>query len=277
MTTRRHALSDDQWALLQPHLPGNRRRGRPYKGHRLVLDGILWILSTGAPWRDLPRDYGPWSSVFGRFNRWRQSGLWDELLTALHAQADAQGGIDWELFCIDASVVRAHKAAAGAEKKSAGQGGEPADHALGRSQGGFGTKVHLACDGAGRPLGVVVTPGQQHESTVFEAVLDTVAVPQRSGQTRRRPRRVAGDMAYNNKRIRGWLRGRRLGAVIPRPENQRRRRFDKVRYKGRNVVERLIGWLKERRRLATRFEKLAVNFVAMLKVGMILWFLKKEL
>jgi transposase len=123
----------------------------------------------------------------------------------------------------------------------------------------------------------VVTPGQQHESTVFEAVLDTVAVPQPSGQTRRRPRRVAGDMAYNNWRIRGWLRGRRMGAVIPRPKNQRRRRFDKVRYKGRNVVERLIAWLKERRRLATRYEKLAVNFLAMLKVGMILWFLKKEL
>ena len=72
----------------------------------------------------------------------------------------------------------------------------------------------------------------------------------------RRPKRAAGDMAYNNKRIRGWLRSRRMGAVIPRPKNQRRRRFDKVRYKGRNVVERLIGWLKERRRLATRFELL---------------------
>jgi len=117
MTTRRHALNDDQWALLQPLLPGNRRRGHPYKGHRLVIDGILWILHTGAPWRDLPRDYGPWSTVFGRFNRWRKSGVWDELLTALQAQADAQGRIDWEVFCIDGSVVRAHKAAAGAEKK----------------------------------------------------------------------------------------------------------------------------------------------------------------
>lgn len=115
--TRRHALSDDQWALLQPLLPDNHRRGHPYKDHRLVLDGILWILHTGAPWRDLPGDYGPWSTVFGRFNRWRRCGLWDQVLTALHAKADEQGGIDWDLFCIDASVVRAHKAAAGAEKK----------------------------------------------------------------------------------------------------------------------------------------------------------------
>jgi transposase len=148
---------------------------------------------------------------------------------------------------------------------------------LGRSQGGFGSKVHVVCDGQGRPLGVVLTPGQRHESTVFEAVMDTVAVPQRGRSSRRRPRRVAGDKAYNHHRIRSWLRSRRMGAVIPRFKNQRRVRFDKRRYKRRNVVERLIGWLKERRRLATRFEKLAVNFLAMLKIAMILWFLKKEL
>ena len=107
--------------------------------------------------------------------------------------------------------------------------------------------------------------------------MDTVCVPQPGRPPRRRPKRAAGDMAYNNQRIRGWLRARRMGAVIPRPKNQRRRRFDKARYKGRNVVERLIGWLKERRRLATRFEKLAVNFLAMIKIAMTLWFLKKQL
>jgi len=108
-------------------------------------------------------------------------------------------------------------------------------------------------------------------------VLDTVQVPQMQGPARRRSKRVAGDKAYSNRRIRAWLRGRGIGIVIPTKKDQRRRRFDKTRYQGRNVVERLIGWLKERRRLATRFEKLAVNFLAMLKVGMILWFLKKEL
>ena len=126
-------------------------------------------------------------------------------------------------------------------------------------------------------MGVRVTPGQRHESTVFEAVMDTVAIPQRGRCPRRRPRRVAGDKAYNHQRIRGWLRSRRMGAVIPRFKNQRRVRFDRARYKQRNVVERLIGWLKERRRLATRFEKLAVNFLAMIKIAMMLWFLKKEL
>ena len=117
MTSRRHALSDAQWEVLRPLLPTNDRRGRPYKDHRLVLDGILWILHTGAPWRDLPEHFGPWKTVYGRFNRWRKQGLWDKVLTALQARAQEQGRLDWEMFCIDGSVVRASRAAAGAEKK----------------------------------------------------------------------------------------------------------------------------------------------------------------
>jgi transposase len=116
-TTRRHALSDAQWQALEPLLPGNDRRGRPYKDHRLVLDAILWVLATGAPWRDLPREYGPWSTAYNRFRRWRLRGVWDRLLAALQARAEATGDIDWDLFCVDGSVVRAHKAAAGAGKK----------------------------------------------------------------------------------------------------------------------------------------------------------------
>jgi len=117
MSTQRHALSDAQWEVLRPLLPTNNRPGHPYKDHRPVLDGILWILHTGAPWRDLPERFGPWKTVYGRFNRWRQKGLWDRLLTALQARAHDRGDIDWDMFCIDGSVVRASRAAAGAEKK----------------------------------------------------------------------------------------------------------------------------------------------------------------
>jgi transposase len=276
MNAPRHGLTDAQWDLLLglDLFPAHGRRGRPWKDHRRVIDGILWVLHTGAPWRDLPGDFGPWKTVYGRFNRWRRDGTWGRLLAGLQAQAQQRGLIDWEMGCVDGSVVRASRAAAGAEAASCVlTPAEPADHALGRSQGGFGTKVHLVCDAGGLPLGVVVTPGQRHESVVFEAVMDTVSVPQAGAPPKRRPKRVAGDKAYSNKRIRGWLRSRGIGIVIPTKKDQRRRRFDKARYKGRNVVERLIGWLKDRRRLATRFEKLAVNFVAMLHLGMIEKFL----
>jgi hypothetical protein len=109
------------------------------------------------------------------------------------------------------------------KKSTQNNPGEPADHALGRSQGGYGTKVHLVCDSDGHGLGVVVTPGQRHESVLFEVVLDTVAVRRRSGQRRSRPRRVAGDKAYSNRRIRRWLARRKIEAVIARPDDQRSR------------------------------------------------------
>jgi transposase len=156
----------------------------------------------------------------------------------------------------------------GRKKKSPlSNAGEPPDHALGRSQGGFGTKVHVVCDGQGQPLGLVLTPGQQHESTVFETAMATV-------ESLPRPAKLAGDKAYRAKRIREWLSGRGIEAVIPTQKNEPRQEdFDRESYRRRNVVERLIGRLKEWRRIATRYEKLAVNFLAMIHLAMIVYYL----
>lgn len=270
MTKLRHALSDDHFAILEPLLPTNRRPGRPWKGHRLVIDAILWILHTGAPWRDLPRGaYGPWQTAYERFSRWSKDGTWGRLLEALHARLDAAGKIDWDLFCIDGSSIRASRAAAGASPTD-GTPSEPADHALGRSRGGYGSKIHLVCDGQGLPMAVTVTAGQRHESTQFEAVMGQVRVPRRRGRPRCRPRKLAGDKGYSYRRIRGELRRRRIVAVIPTRKDQRRLPgFEKATYRRRNVVERCIVWLKESRRLANRFEKLAENFLAMVKLAML--------
>lgn len=114
----RHALRDDQWRIVQPLLPAHHGPGRPPKDQRLVLDGILWILGTGAPWRDLPERFGPWKTVYERFRAWTRIGVFDAVLSALESCRHADGGIDWQLFAIDSTIVRAHKAAAGAEKKS---------------------------------------------------------------------------------------------------------------------------------------------------------------
>jgi transposase len=130
-------------------------------------------------------------------------------------------------------------------------------------------------DGNGLPLAAHLTAGQTHESTVFADLLDEVSVPQPSGQSRRRPQRVAGDKAYSVKWIRDWLRGKGIGVTIPRKSNERRRGpFDKQTYKQRNVVERCIGWLKECRAVATRYDKLARNYLAILKLAMIRRYLR---
>ena len=114
---RRHELADEQWALIEDMFPKNGQGpGRPWNDHRAMLDAMLWILSTGAPWRDLPEWFGPWQSAYDRFNTYRKDGTLDRILERLQMKLDEKGKIDWELFCVDGSSVRAHRAAAGAKK-----------------------------------------------------------------------------------------------------------------------------------------------------------------
>lgn len=146
---------------------------------------------------------------------------------------------------------------------------EPSDHALGRSRGGFGTKVHLVCDRHGFILAVHVTAGQAHESKAFEPTMARQLLPRRRGRDRW-PDHLAGDKGYSYPRIRRWCRRRRIKEVIPtRKDQPRAERFDKPRYRRRNIIERVIGWYKEYRSLGTRHEKLGVNYVALWLVAMI--------
>jgi transposase len=117
----RHTLSDAQWTRLAPLLPPQTRsgRGRPAKDHRTIIDAILWRLATGAPWRDLPERFGSWRTVYSRFRRWQQAGVWDQVLATLQAEADARGDLDWALHFLDGTTVRAHQHAAGAKKGAA--------------------------------------------------------------------------------------------------------------------------------------------------------------
>jgi transposase len=117
----RYELTDGQWEQIAPFLPDRYhygRAGRPWKDHRLLLNGILWHLHTGAPWPDTPERYGPWQTVYDRFTRWRKDGTWAKILDALLFRLDQAGFIDRELGLVDASVIRASRAAAGAKKKA---------------------------------------------------------------------------------------------------------------------------------------------------------------
>ncbi len=117
---KRHELTDEQWELLHPIIPPRTAKtGRPPSDPRVMLNGILWSLRTGAPWRDLPERFGPWQTVYDHFSQWRRQGVYDRILEALQIRLDRQGKIDWELWCIDGSCVRAARAAAGASKKVA--------------------------------------------------------------------------------------------------------------------------------------------------------------
>jgi transposase len=117
--TRRGDMNDQQWNQIKPLLPPQKpHTGCPAKDHRTIINGILWILRTGAPWRDLPGRYGPWSTVAGRFYHWRRIGLWQQVLSAIQSQADAKGKLNWDIHFVDGSVIRAHQHAAGAKRGS---------------------------------------------------------------------------------------------------------------------------------------------------------------
>ena len=222
---------------------------------------MLWLLATGAPWRDLPERFGPWQTVYGRFRSWIASGVLDRVFGRLQRDLVGSRRVDLDLWCVDTTIVRASRAAAGASR-SATSAREPHDHALGRSRGGFGTKVSLVCDGRGAPLAATIHPGQQHDSRSFEEVV-------RAATTTARPRGLAADKAYSVAWVRAWLRRRGVVPVIPTRCDQRADpQFNSVRYRQRNVVERLVGWLKESRRIATRYDKLATTFLAFVKLAM---------
>jgi transposase len=122
----RYELTDlqrEQIAAFFPDRHHHGRAGRPWKDPRLLVNGILWHLHPGAPWPDTPEGYGPWQTVYDRFNRWRKDGTWAKILDALLWRLDKAGFIDRELWLVDASVIRASRAAAGAKKK----GRPPAD------------------------------------------------------------------------------------------------------------------------------------------------------
>ena len=115
---KRHQLTDEQWFLVEADIPTSKARtGRPRRDPRLMLDGIMWVLATGAPWRDLPERFGPWQTVYDHFRNWRKSGVFERLLAALQIKLDREGLIDWDLWCVDGASVRASRSAAGAGKK----------------------------------------------------------------------------------------------------------------------------------------------------------------
>ena len=117
---RRHELSDEQWERISGLLPPERgAMGPPSKSHRTMVNAMLWIVRTGAPWRDLPERFGPWQSVYTRFARWQKRGMWKHIFDELAREQDA------ETYMIDATIVRAHQDSAGAQKKAERRPSEP--------------------------------------------------------------------------------------------------------------------------------------------------------
>lgn len=237
--SRRHELTDEQWSAIQHLLPG--KEGDPgvtAKDNRLFVNAVRFVAKTGIPWRDLPERFGPWHNVFQRFNRWCKKGVFARIFEVLRDP-------DLELLMLDSSVIRAHQHAAGAKQTT------PEQEALGRSRGGFSTKIHVAVDGLGKPTTIVLSPGQDHDVTKAPVLLQDFAAE-----------KVVADKAYDSDPLIAQIKAQGATPVIPpRANRHEARAYDREDYKKRNVVERFINVLKQSRRVATRYEKTARNFL----------------
>lgn len=249
---RRHEVTDEQWNALKDLLPGKPGDpGATAKDNRLFLNAIWFVAKTGVPWRDLPDRFGNSNTVFQRFNRWCKKGVFARIFEKFHDP-------DLEELILDSTIVRAHQHAAGLEGSTA------AAEALGRSRGGFSTKIHVACDGLGKPVKILVTPGQAHDVTQGPALIADCAA-----------NKVIADKAYDSNALLEQIYSREAEPVIPPCSNRNEEReYDKEAYKDRNVVERFINGIKQCRRIATRYEKTARNFLGFLTFASIFVLLK---
>ncbi|MEU6161920.1 IS5 family transposase [Streptomyces sp. NPDC047130] len=288
-------LTNREWSLLEPHLPPSGGRGGRWNDHRTVVNGILFRVRTGVPWRDLPERYGSWKTVYERHRRWSADGTWDRILHAVQADADLAGWIDWSMVGVDSTSCRAHQHAAGArktrprvpKKRTTPRHHRP-DEGLGRSRGGLTCKIHLAGEGGCRPMALLLTPGQWGDAPQLIEVLGRIRVPRPlGGRPRTRPEHVSGDKAYSSRRNRRYLRRRHIRHTIPEPKDQRanrRRRgkdggrptgFNPDHYRRRNEVERTINRLKNSRAVATRYDKRAYVFHGTVTLASIRLWLKR--
>lgn len=255
MSSDRYDMTDQEWELLQPLLPTG-RPGPVRKDDRKVMNGIFHILRTGAPWRDLPPQYGPYTTCVNRYNRWSRDGTWARIMKDLHALSkgrvdrdddDSDGGSSsLEVRMIDSSTVRVHKHGSNARRDGEAR-------AIGRSRGGLTTKIHVAVDGTGYPASMHLTPGQVADCTRATTLLAGMT----EGVT------VIADRAYDTNDLLAQVEEVKGVAVIPSKSNRKVQRcLDRELYGTRNIVERFFGRIKEYRRVATRYEKRARNYLS---------------
>ena len=235
-------IPEDIWLRLEPILPteGSPRGGRPIGDVRNFLNAVHWMLRTGSPWRALPEKYGSWKTVYSRFRRWQKRGYLTAILKLLTLQADM------DHIMIDGTYVHAHKHSAGARHTSG------INQALGRSRGGFTSKIHAVVDALGNLLAFTVTAGQYSEYPQASNLLI-----QYHNTT------ILADKGYDSRSLIDALHQQGCKAVIPsRRTNHHPRTIDRHLYKERHLIETFFNKIKEYRKIATRYDKLAEVFAA---------------
>ena len=261
-STAERLVTDELWELIEPLIPQRRRRrgdgrtGRPRVADRAVLAGIVFVLTTGISWNDLPAELGCGSGTtcWRRLRDWQRAGVWAQLHRTVLDRLGQAGMLDWSRAAVDSVSVRA-------KRRGEATGPSPTD------RGKAGSKYHVLCDRNGLPLHAVVTGANTHDSKTLTELLDTnPGVRERRGQAgrpRRRPDKLHADKGYDYPPCRRYLTGRGIGVRIARRGVEDSSRLGRVRW----VVERTMAWLLSLRRLGLRYERSHTSIEALLTLG----------
>ena len=253
-------VSDEQWERIRVHFPeGNipeGRAGRKPVATRRVLEGVLWILNTGAQWHMLPQSYPNYKTVHRRFQQWCREEVLREVLTDLANTLREQGQIDEEECFIDATF------------SSAKGGGEE----IGPTKRGKGVKIMGIVDRHGLPLAVSTHAANHHEVTLVQLSFDFYMIEAK-------PENLIGDKAYDSDALDAELREEGVEMIAPHRKGRKKRKTQDGRrlrrYERRWLVERFFAWLQWHRRLLVRWEFYAINFLGFVQLASIVILLKQ--
>lgn len=247
----KYYINDTDWQTIYGHLQCLKGiRIAKAQGTRRFIEGVYFMMRTGAQWRELPAQYGKWRSVHKRYESWCRKDIWNQILRLLSKDYDG------ESIMIDTTIVRAHPCAAGAQQSSQDQEG------LGRSKGGFTTKIHAVVDALGQALRFTLTPGQRHDITQAPDLLSGFEKTQ-----------IIADKGYDSNALIQQLEKQDCLPVIP-PRSHRKtpRDYDKHLYKERHLIECFFNKIKHFPRVFSRFDKKASAFMGFLAYSaIILW------
>lgn len=217
---------------------------------KLFIEAVWYVVRSSCQWRLLPLYYGHWRAIHMRFRDWANKGVLEKLFQSMHDEKDE------ETVMLDGTIVRTHACSAGYKKDSQDR------EALGRSKGGFSTKIHTLVDALGNPLKFIITAGQRNDITQADSLIKDISNTV-----------VIADKAYDADSFLQTIEKQGSIAIIPPRKNRKaHREYDKHLYKERHLIECLFGKIKHYRRLFSRFDKTATAFMGFLNfVGVLIW------